>query len=62
MNGRRQIGASRRWVIKIGSALLTDDGRGLHHDKIREWVQELAALRARGVELVLVSRAPWPRG
>ncbi|MDO9371479.1 MAG: hypothetical protein Q7U07_02645, partial [Gammaproteobacteria bacterium] len=29
MNKRQQLSKSRRWVVKIGSALLTNDGRGL---------------------------------
>ena len=29
MSTRSEIATSRRWVVKIGSALLTDDGRGL---------------------------------
>lgn len=45
----------QRWVIKIGSALLTDDGRGLDLVRIRQWVGQMAELRAQGVELVLVS-------
>lgn len=49
------ITAGRRWVIKIGSALLTDDGRGLDVVRIRQWVDQMAELRASGVELILVS-------
>ena len=26
---RNQIARARRWVVKIGSALLTEDGQGL---------------------------------
>lgn len=49
------ITAGQRWVVKIGSALLTDDGRGLDVIRIRQWVDQMAALRASGVELILVS-------
>jgi glutamate 5-kinase len=49
------ITAGRRWVIKIGSALLTDDGRGLDVVRIRQWVDQMAELRASGVELIQVS-------
>jgi len=45
----------RRWVVKIGSALLTDDGKGLDVEAISGWVEQMAGLRAEGVELVLVS-------
>jgi glutamate 5-kinase len=46
---------TRRWVIKIGSALLTDEGRGLDHAIIRLWVDQMAALRKAGIDPVLVS-------
>jgi glutamate 5-kinase len=47
--------STRRWVIKIGSALLTDEGRGLDHAAIRLWVDQMAALRKAGIDVVLVS-------
>ncbi|MEX1032337.1 MAG: glutamate 5-kinase [Cellvibrionaceae bacterium] len=46
---------SRRWVIKIGSALLTNNGRGLDVGAIAAWVEQMAQLEKRGVEFVLVS-------
>jgi glutamate 5-kinase len=42
-------------VVKIGSALLTNDGQGLDESAINDWVAQLSALQARGIELVLVS-------
>jgi glutamate 5-kinase len=54
-SNRAQIGKATRWVIKIGSALLTDNGRGLDMKAIHLWVEQMAALRQRGCELVLVS-------
>ncbi|HEY7775124.1 MAG TPA: glutamate 5-kinase [Kineobactrum sp.] len=67
---RSEITVARRWVIKVGSALLTDDGRGLDSAIIGGLVAQLAALRVRGIEVVLVSsgavaagvvRLGWPR-
>jgi glutamate 5-kinase len=55
MTERTEITASRRWVVKVGSALLTDDGRGLDEQMIRNLVAQLAALREQGCEVVLVS-------
>src|SRR5690625_7652236 len=52
---RTQIAQAKRWVIKIGSALLTNDGKGLDTAAIQDWVEQMAALRKRGIELVLVS-------
>ena len=40
--------SARRWVVKIGSALLTDEGRGLDQAAIRRWVDQMAALRKIG--------------
>ncbi|MCZ6829983.1 MAG: glutamate 5-kinase [Gammaproteobacteria bacterium] len=54
-NSRQQFTRARRWVIKVGSALLTDSGRGLDYDMITALVQQMAALRRAGRELVLVS-------
>jgi len=55
MSERSEIAAGRRWVIKVGSALLTDDGRGLDAAMIDSLVDQLAGLRATGREVVLVS-------
>jgi len=52
---RDELAAARRWVIKIGSALLTDDGRGLDEAIITRLVSQIAALRVAGCEVVLVS-------
>ncbi|WP_086933111.1 glutamate 5-kinase [Agarilytica rhodophyticola] len=55
MNRRQQIKQSRRWVVKIGSALLTGNGVGLDREAMSAWVREIAALSKRGYEVVLVS-------
>lgn len=52
---RNWVGAAKRWVVKVGSALLTDDGRGIDDAVIANLVEELAALRSRGREVLLVS-------
>jgi glutamate 5-kinase len=52
---RKEIADARRWVVKVGSALLTDDGRGLDETMITTLVAQLAGLRERGREVVLVS-------
>ncbi|NRA18188.1 MAG: glutamate 5-kinase [Oceanospirillaceae bacterium] len=53
---------SRRWVVKIGSALLTNDGKGLDHQAIARWVDQLVALRKQGVEVLLVSSGAIAEG
>lgn len=52
---RQQLVESRRWVIKIGSSLLTNDGQGLDRQAIAGWVGQIAALVKRGHQVVLVS-------
>jgi len=44
-----------RCVIKIGSALLTANGAGLNQELIRDLARQIAELRSRGVEVVLVT-------
>ncbi|MDI5890448.1 glutamate 5-kinase [Halomonas rhizosphaerae] len=53
--GREALIGARRVVVKIGSALLTNDGRGLDEAAIGGWVDQIAALHRRGIEVVLVS-------
>lgn len=55
MSKRDIIPLAKRWVVKIGSALLTNDGKGLDAEAIAGWVKQMAELRLRGIELVLVS-------
>lgn len=52
---RDQVIQARRWVIKIGSALLTADGRGLDRGAMAVWVRQMVVLREAGIDLVLVS-------
>jgi len=59
----RQIAKeAKRWVIKIGSALLTNDGAGLDRNAIDSWVLQIAALLADGKEVVLVSSGAIAEG
>ncbi len=52
---RDKVTGARRWVVKIGSALLTADGRGLDRNAMAVWVEQMVALHCAGIELVLVS-------
>ena len=52
---RHLLQSSRRWVIKIGSSLLTDNGKGLDRQAINGWVAQMAELVKQGHEVVLVS-------
>lgn len=62
MSARLRLPSMRRWVIKIGTALLTNDGQGLDHGAIALWVEQMAKLRARGIEQVLVSSGAVAEG
>ncbi len=54
-DSRQALTRARRVVVKIGSALLTRDGQGLNADGIADWAAQMAALRARGIDVVLVT-------
>lgn len=62
MKNRQSLGKSRRWVVKVGSALLTNEGRGLDYEAIGHWVEQIADLRRNGAEVVLVSSGAVAEG
>ncbi|MDP2283450.1 MAG: glutamate 5-kinase [Pseudohongiella sp.] len=53
---------ARRWVIKIGSSLITNNGTGLDRAAIENWVRQLVALQQSGIEVVLVSSGAVAEG
>jgi len=62
MSKRQHIKNTKRCVIKIGSALLTNDGAGLNRVGIATWVEQIASLRKKGIEVVLVSSGAVAEG
>ena len=52
---RKTIKQTKRWVIKVGSALLTDDGQGLNTELIKQLAGQINYLRENKVEVILVS-------
>lgn len=62
MNYREKIPAMRRWVVKIGSALLTNEGQGLDLVAIRDWTTQMVQLKRLGIQLVLVSSGAVAEG
>jgi glutamate 5-kinase len=52
---RDTVRAARRVVVKIGSSSLTTAAGGIDPTRVRALVDQLAALRIRGAEVVLVS-------
>ena len=55
MSDRSGIRSKKRWVVKVGSALLTNDGQGLHRQTIVQLAEQIAFLRDNDVEVILVS-------
>ncbi len=53
---------ARRIVVKVGSSLVTNEGRGLDAQAIGNWCRQLAALAAQGRELVMVSSGAIAEG
>ncbi|HTP46730.1 MAG TPA: glutamate 5-kinase [Casimicrobiaceae bacterium] len=49
------VARARRIVVKVGSSLVTNEGRGIDHAAVARWAEEIAALKASGREIVLVS-------
>lgn len=59
---REALTSAKRIVIKIGSALLTNDGAGLNKQGIAHWVDQIAALKKQGLEVILVSSGSVAEG
>ena len=62
MKSRAALAKSRRWVIKIGSSLITNEGQGLDTQAIAQWAGQIATLRAQGKEILLVSSGAVAEG
>lgn len=58
----RVVANARRIVVKVGSSLVTDEGRGLDRAAIDRWGAEIAALRAAGKQVVVVSSGAVAEG
>jgi glutamate 5-kinase len=59
---RSIVASARRLVIKVGSSLVTNDGRGIDHAAVGRWADEIAALKRDGREVVLVSSGAIAEG
>lgn len=59
---RARVARARRWVIKIGSSLVTARGVGLDREAISDWCAQMAALTAQGHQIVLVSSGAVAEG
>ena len=59
---RQAISNAKRLVVKVGSALLTNDGAGIDRQAIDAWVEQIAKLLSAGKEVVLVSSGAVAEG
>lgn len=56
------LSSARRIVVKVGSSLVTNEGRGVDAEAIANWSRQLAALANEGRELVMVSSGAIAEG
>lgn len=59
---REEVTNAKRWVVKVGSSLVTNQGLGLDEVAIAHWVEQFIALQARGIDIVLVSSGAVAEG
>ncbi len=62
MMSRTKFAKSKRVVVKIGSSLLTDGGKGLNQAAIAIWVAQMAQLKQQGLDVILVSSGSVAEG
>ncbi len=56
------LAGAKRWVVKVGSSLVTNEGRGLDIAAIQLWAAQIALLRQAGNQVVLVSSGAIAQG
>ena len=53
---------ARRIVVKVGSSLVTDEGRGVDAQAVGNWCRQMAVLAGQGREVVMVSSGAIAEG
>lgn len=53
---------AKRIVVKVGSSLVTDEGRGVDAEAVGNWCRQMAALATQGREVVMVSSGAIAEG
>jgi glutamate 5-kinase len=56
------LAEAQRLVVKVGSTLVTDQGRGLDHHALARWAEQIAMLKEQGRQVVLVSSGAIAEG
>ncbi|MDP6415013.1 MAG: glutamate 5-kinase [Gammaproteobacteria bacterium] len=59
---REKLINAKRWVVKVGSSLVTNNGLGLDRAAIAHWAEQLVILQQNGLQLVLVSSGAVAEG
>ena len=62
VNNRDCIKNSKRWVVNIGSALLTANGNGRDKEAIALWVEQIVHQLESGIEIIIVSSGAVAEG
>ena len=58
----KPLAGAKRIVVKVGSSLVTNEGRGVDAEAVGNWARQLAALARQGCELVMVSSGAIAEG
>ncbi|MEY4644199.1 MAG: hypothetical protein RLZZ596_1030 [Pseudomonadota bacterium] len=61
-NASQILNSARRIVVKVGSSLVTNEGRGLDEAAIGEWCRQLSVLKRDARELIMVSSGAIAEG
>ena len=61
-NNRLRLQQARRWVVKLGSSLLTNNGCGLRVESLHQWVAQIIELRNSKCDVVIVSSGAIAEG
>ena len=61
MKQKTQVSGGR-WIVKLGSSLVTNNGLGLDREAIADWARQLVHLQLSGIQVVLVSSGAVAEG
>ncbi len=61
-SGVSALASAKRIVVKVGSSLVTNDGKGLDHAALARWAEQIAQLVDGGRQVVLVSSGAIAEG
>jgi len=56
------VASAKRLVVKVGSSLVTNQGHGLDHTALAQWAEQIAELKRRQRQVVLVSSGAIAEG